>query len=62
MNSSGQTECAAATTAVVEADPLTKHVGIPLACAAIKLVDVPELGYYVKDKVGIICLPKKPSL
>uniref|UniRef100_F1KYL1 Long-chain-fatty-acid--CoA ligase n=1 Tax=Ascaris suum TaxID=6253 RepID=F1KYL1_ASCSU len=52
----GQTECAAATTAVVEADPLTKHVGIPLACAAIKLVDVPELGYYVKDKAGEVCI------
>ncbi|KHN77085.1 Long-chain-fatty-acid--CoA ligase 5 [Toxocara canis] len=46
----GTTECAAATSAVIEADPVANHVGIPLACAAIKLVDVPELGYYARDK------------
>ncbi|VDM50195.1 unnamed protein product, partial [Toxocara canis] len=50
------TECAAATSAVIEADPVANHVGIPLACAAIKLVDVPELGYYARDKAGEICI------
>ncbi|VDK18768.1 unnamed protein product [Anisakis simplex] len=51
----GATECAAGTSAVIEADPITEHIGIPLACAAIKLVDVPELGYYAKDQAGEIC-------
>lgn len=35
----------------VEADSSTGCVGIPVPCNRIKLVDVPELGYYSKEKV-----------
>jgi len=34
---------------------LTGHVGPPLPCNKIKLVDVPEMNYYAKDGKGEIC-------
>lgn len=49
---SGQTECVAACTSGVEADYEPGHVGIPISCNAVKLVDVPELNYYAKDQVN----------
>uniref|UniRef100_F1KYL3 Long-chain-fatty-acid--CoA ligase n=1 Tax=Ascaris suum TaxID=6253 RepID=F1KYL3_ASCSU len=52
----GQTECVAACTSGVEADYEPGHVGIPISCNAVKLVDVPELNYYAKDQVGEICI------
>ncbi|VDD95642.1 unnamed protein product [Enterobius vermicularis] len=52
----GQTECVAACTLAVEADCDYGHVGIPTPCNAIKLVDVPELGYFSKDGAGEICI------
>ncbi|KHN80059.1 Long-chain-fatty-acid--CoA ligase 5 [Toxocara canis] len=52
----GQTECSAAASAQMEGDPSVGHVGIPLMCNAIKLVDVPELEYYAQDNVGEICV------
>lgn len=39
----------------MEGDPSVGHVGIPLMCNAIKLVDVPELGYYAQDDVSFLC-------
>uniref|UniRef100_F1KZF3 Long-chain-fatty-acid--CoA ligase n=1 Tax=Ascaris suum TaxID=6253 RepID=F1KZF3_ASCSU len=52
----GQTECSAIGTSGLEADTSPGHVGIPLVCSAIKLVDVPELGYFAKNDVGEICI------
>uniref|UniRef100_A0A9J2P5C3 long-chain-fatty-acid--CoA ligase n=1 Tax=Ascaris lumbricoides TaxID=6252 RepID=A0A9J2P5C3_ASCLU len=52
----GQTECSAIGTSGLEADTSPGHVGIPLVCSAIKLVDVPELGYFAKNGVGEICI------
>ncbi|VDM44927.1 unnamed protein product [Toxocara canis] len=52
----GQTECAAAATLGMDADTTTGHVGVPLLCNAIKLIDVPELNYFAKDDVGEICI------
>lgn len=48
----GQTECVAACTVSMEGDSLPGHVGMPSPCVAIKLVDVPELGYFAKDEAG----------
>lgn len=31
------------------------HVGCPLPCCKVKLVDVPEMGYYAKDNKGEVC-------
>lgn len=52
----GQTECVAASTITIEGDFMPGHVGIPAPCNAIKLVDVPELGYFAKEKVGEVCI------
>lgn len=32
------------------------HLGGPFPAVEIKLIDVPELGYYAKDDVGEICV------
>uniref|UniRef100_F1KZW9 Long-chain-fatty-acid--CoA ligase n=1 Tax=Ascaris suum TaxID=6253 RepID=F1KZW9_ASCSU len=52
----GQTECVAACAVCIPADMSTDQVGIPSPCNAIKLIDVPELGYFTKDGVGEICI------
>ena len=52
----GQTECVAASTITIEGDFVPGHVGVPSPCNAIKLVDVPELGYFAKDKAGEVCI------
>ncbi|VDK51081.1 unnamed protein product [Anisakis simplex] len=52
----GQTECSAACALGLEADLQTGHVGVPSICCAIKLVDVPELGYFASNNVGEICI------
>ncbi|XP_055335802.1 long-chain-fatty-acid--CoA ligase 5-like [Paramacrobiotus metropolitanus] len=51
----GQTETAGIITATLPGDPFTGHVGCPVEGMEIKLVDVPELGYYAKDLKGEIC-------
>lgn len=40
----------------MEGDSVPGHVGVPSPCNAVKLVDVPELGYYAKDNAGEICV------
>lgn len=30
----------------------TGHVGVPIACNYVKLIDVPEMEYYAKDGIG----------
>ncbi|VDM56638.1 unnamed protein product [Angiostrongylus costaricensis] len=52
----GQTECVAACTVSMEGDSNAGHVGMPIPSASIKLVDVPELGYFSKDGAGEVCV------
>lgn len=53
----GQTE---ATCAATFTDDATKeiggHVGKPLSCCAVKLVDVPDMDYYAKENQGEVCI------
>ena len=53
---SGQTECSAICSCTLETDLTTGHTGVPLFCNQIKLVDVPELDYYVMDGVTLVFL------
>ncbi|XP_058130221.1 long-chain-fatty-acid--CoA ligase 1 isoform X1 [Anopheles ziemanni] len=52
----GQTECTAPITLTVQGDFVAGHVGPPVACNAIKLVDVPEMEYYASQQQGEICV------
>ncbi|ETN77016.1 AMP-binding enzyme [Necator americanus] len=52
----GQTECVAACTVSMEGDSNAGHVGMVIPSAKIKLVDVPELGYFSKDEAGEVCV------
>jgi len=52
----GQTECVAPTTLTVQGDSTPEHVGPPIPCCAIKLVDVPEMEYYAVSGHGEICI------
>ncbi|KAI6176239.1 Arachidonate--CoA ligase [Aphelenchoides bicaudatus] len=52
----GQTEAVACVSISLEGDAVPGHVGVPSPCNAVKLVDVPELGYYSKDNAGEICV------
>ncbi|XP_011503341.1 PREDICTED: long-chain-fatty-acid--CoA ligase 5 isoform X2 [Ceratosolen solmsi marchali] len=52
----GQTECAAPITLSVQGDPIPEHVGPPVACCCIKLMDVPEMEYYTSNKQGEVCV------
>ncbi|XP_022319066.2 long-chain-fatty-acid--CoA ligase 5-like [Crassostrea virginica] len=55
MEGYGQTEATAGITFSIPGDPSTGHVGCPLPCCKVKLVDVPEMDYYSKDNKGEIC-------
>ncbi|GIX77429.1 long-chain-fatty-acid--CoA ligase 6 [Caerostris extrusa] len=48
----GQTECVAPCTLNIQGDFSVGHVGPPISCCHIKLVDVPEMEYYSKDGKG----------
>lgn len=52
----GQTECTAPITLTVQGDFVPEHVGPPVACNGIKLVDVPEMEYYSSNQQGEICV------
>lgn len=45
----GQTECGAPSTLTIQGDYKPDHVGPPIACNAIKLVDVPDMDYYASQ-------------
>lgn len=47
----GQTECGAPSTLTIQGDYRPDHVGPPIACNAIKLVDVPDMDYYAAQGV-----------
>jgi long-chain acyl-CoA synthetase len=50
----GQTECVAPCTLTIQGDVTPEHVGPPLACCCIKLVDVPEMEYFSSAGQGMI--------
>ncbi|KHN82559.1 Long-chain-fatty-acid--CoA ligase 1 [Toxocara canis] len=52
----GQTECSCVISLCIDADISDSNVGIPICCNAVKLVDVPELGYFEAQKAGEICV------
>ncbi|XP_071828976.1 long-chain-fatty-acid--CoA ligase 1-like isoform X2 [Apostichopus japonicus] len=57
----GQTESGVISTLTLPGDHTAGHVGPPLPCNAIKLVDVPEMEYLAKDQKGEICF-KGPNV
>lgn len=57
----GQTECVACCCVTIEGDHTAGHVGPPIPCNRIKLVDVPEMNYFAKDRVGEVCI-KGPNV
>ncbi|KAF7665661.1 hypothetical protein LDENG_00135990 [Lucifuga dentata] len=57
----GQTECTAGCTFSVPGDWTAGHVGAPLPCAMVKLVDIPEMNYFAKNGEGEICI-RGPSV
>uniref|UniRef100_A0A1W7RAI0 Long-chain-fatty-acid--CoA ligase n=1 Tax=Hadrurus spadix TaxID=141984 RepID=A0A1W7RAI0_9SCOR len=52
----GQTECVAPCTLSLQGDHTADHVGPPIPCCKIKLVDVPDMEYYAADGKGEICI------
>ncbi|CAB1319764.1 unnamed protein product, partial [Coregonus sp. 'balchen'] len=52
----GQTECTAGCTFSMPGDWSAGHVGAPLPCAMVKLVDIPYMNYYAKNGEGEICI------
>ncbi|XP_030068484.1 long-chain-fatty-acid--CoA ligase 6 [Microcaecilia unicolor] len=57
----GQTECTAGCTFTTPGDWTSGHVGAPLPCNYIKLVDVPEMNYFASKGEGEICV-KGPNV
>ncbi|XP_059377977.1 long-chain-fatty-acid--CoA ligase 1-like [Carassius carassius] len=52
----GQTECTAGSTTTLPGDWTAGHVGAPLPCNDIKLVDVAEMNYYAAKGEGEVCV------
>ncbi|KAM4555073.1 long-chain-fatty-acid--CoA ligase 1-like isoform 1-T2 [Odontesthes bonariensis] len=52
----GQTECTAGCTITMPGDWNAGHVGAPLPCNSIKLVDVPEMKYLAVNGEGEVCV------
>ncbi|XP_044739586.1 long-chain-fatty-acid--CoA ligase 1 isoform X2 [Chrysoperla carnea] len=59
MEGYGQTECTAPISLTVQGDHVPEHVGPPVACCCIKLVDVPEMEYYAHAGQGEVCVKGK---
>ncbi|KAG7215891.1 hypothetical protein INR49_002527 [Caranx melampygus] len=57
----GQTECTAGCTFTTPGDWTPGHVGAPLPCNLIKLVDVPEKNYFASKGEGEVCV-KGPNV
>uniref|UniRef100_A0AAQ4QLR7 Arachidonate--CoA ligase n=1 Tax=Gasterosteus aculeatus aculeatus TaxID=481459 RepID=A0AAQ4QLR7_GASAC len=53
----GQTECTAGCTFSMPGDWSADHVGAPLPCARVKLVDIPDMNYYAKNGDGEVSGP-----
>nr|XP_046233496.1 long-chain-fatty-acid--CoA ligase 5 [Scatophagus argus]XP_046233498.1 long-chain-fatty-acid--CoA ligase 5 [Scatophagus argus] len=52
----GQTECTAGCTFTAPGDATSGHVGVPLPCNIIKLVDVEEMNYFASNGEGEVCI------
>ncbi|MEQ2157405.1 hypothetical protein GOODEAATRI_001532 [Goodea atripinnis] len=48
----GQTECTGGCTFSLIGDSSTDHVGAPLPCAMVKVVDIPDMNYFSKNGEG----------
>ncbi|XP_029962498.1 long-chain-fatty-acid--CoA ligase 1-like [Salarias fasciatus] len=57
----GQTECTAGCTVTLPGDWTAGHVGPPLPCNSVKLVDVPEMNYHAVNGEGEVCV-KGPNV
>uniref|UniRef100_A0A8C2ZQT3 Long-chain-fatty-acid--CoA ligase n=1 Tax=Cyclopterus lumpus TaxID=8103 RepID=A0A8C2ZQT3_CYCLU len=57
----GQTECTAGCTMTMPGEWNAGHVGAPLPCNSIKLVDVPEMKYLAVNGEGEVCV-KGPNV
>ncbi|KAM4636503.1 long-chain-fatty-acid--CoA ligase 5 [Discoglossus pictus] len=57
----GQTECGAGCTFSTPGDWTAGHVGAPLPCNIIKLVDVTDMNYFTSDGEGEVCI-KGPNV
>ncbi|XP_076855442.1 long-chain-fatty-acid--CoA ligase 5 isoform X2 [Brachyhypopomus gauderio] len=55
----GQTECTAGSTISLPGDWTTGHVGVPVPCNVIKLVDVEEMNYFTSNNEGEVCVKGK---
>ncbi|XP_059180384.1 long-chain-fatty-acid--CoA ligase 5 [Centropristis striata] len=52
----GQTECTAGCTFTAPGDATSGHVGAPLPCNFVKLVDVEEMNYFASNGEGEVCI------
>ncbi|XP_041114758.1 long-chain-fatty-acid--CoA ligase 1-like isoform X2 [Polyodon spathula] len=52
----GQTECTAGCSMTLPGDWTAGHVGPPMPCSAIKLVDVAEMNYFASKGEGEVCV------
>ncbi|KAJ8383443.1 hypothetical protein AAFF_G00220390 [Aldrovandia affinis] len=57
----GQTECTAGCTMSMPGDWTAGHVGAPLPCNIVKLVDVSEMNYFAANGEGEVCV-KGPNV
>ncbi|XP_048851563.1 long-chain-fatty-acid--CoA ligase 1a [Brienomyrus brachyistius] len=57
----GQTECTAGCTLSLPGDWTAGHVGAPLPCNLVKLVDVPDMNYFAAKGEGEVCI-KGPNV
>ncbi|XP_056153734.1 long-chain-fatty-acid--CoA ligase 5 [Lampris incognitus] len=55
----GQTECTAGCTFTMPGDATSGHVGVPLPCNVVKLVDVEEMNYFASNGEGEVCIMGK---
>jgi len=56
MEGYGQTECAGVAVVQLIGENAVGEVGPPIPSTKIKLVDVPEMGYFVRENKGEICI------
>ncbi|XP_047466026.1 long-chain-fatty-acid--CoA ligase 5 isoform X2 [Mugil cephalus] len=52
----GQTECTAGCTFTMPGDATSGHVGVPMPCNFVKLVDVEEMNYFASNGEGEVCI------
>lgn len=55
----GQTEGTAACTFTMPGDATSGHVGVPVPCNVVKLVDVEEMNYFASNGEGEVCVKGK---